>query len=735
MAQFASKKIARTFSRAFEQMVNFVAISKVGSPADTIRGLVQFCFVEPQGQQFESSASIAEYIDTLFGIRIPDVQVQSALDEMAASRVLLRPAGTNFVLAHGVRTDLLGRIGDARALEDRVKKKWLEDVVKNHPNLPIDRMWSTLRIYLSNAFKRHGIQAAALLDPTVETAEDYSKSLSVLLDEAMKGVFEGKDQEVARQAISDFMADIASNPERARYITQLADGAFNFYTLEVAPEVTKLLRSKLSSMILFLDTNFLFGILGLHNNLQVEVSHELLRAVKEYKLPFDLRYHEETADEIRATILHYGGNLGSQHWSSALSRAAITARSLSGIELKYHEQNARSSIDPKDFLRPYEHFDVLLKDRGIRVYNPREDRRQACIDLYQDYNKFLVDKHRDKPYKTVYHDATVLDTVRQLRSKAPSSLEAAALLITCDYWLFQFDRDSVRQNKHLACVLLPNVFWQILRPFVPSGTNFEKAFAETFALPEFRVVGSGASKACSKMLALFATYKEIPEETALRMLSNDVLLERLLATKDDEEFKACVEEAFVHQNVLLIEEKAAIARQLEAERKEREEDARRGKLLKAQIEQNRKETESLVKELALVKREASNLATAVGNKEAEIEQARANINKAEGEKAAKELEVQSEVGIRQKAERRAKIMEYVSAVSISILAVISFELSVRFLPIRWLAIHKNTLGLRFSIGSLLVAIIFGLCVPKRRNIFLVAGAIPIVVGIYKMLDG
>jgi hypothetical protein len=119
-------------------------------------------------------------------------------------------------------------------------------------------------------------------------------------------------------------------------------------------------------------------------------------------------------------------------------------------------------------------------------------------------------------------------------------------------------------------VVLPNVLWQILRPFVPSSPDFDRSFAETFAIPEFRTIGSGAARACSKMLGLLAAYKDFPEEIAARLLTNDLLIDRLRATRDDAQFQAQVESAIALENQTLSEERAALAKQVEALRGDRE---------------------------------------------------------------------------------------------------------------------------------------------------------------------
>ena len=72
------------------------------------------------------------------------------------------------------------------------------------------------------------------------------------------------------------------------------------------------------------------------------------------------------------------------------------------------------------------------------------------------------------------------------------------------------------------------------------------------------------------MLGLLAAYKDFPEETAIRLLSNDLLIDSLRATQDDEKFQAQVESAIASENQALLEERAALSRQVEALRADKE---------------------------------------------------------------------------------------------------------------------------------------------------------------------
>ena len=189
------------------------------------------------------------------------------------------------------------------------------------------------------------------------------------------------------------------------YKRQLADAAFNFYTLEIPTELSEYLRQHLHELTLFLDTNFLFGILDLHYNTQVTVSYNLLQAINRYKLPFKLRFHSETKKEMYTTICYYGDILRSRDWSTSLSRAASTSCNLSGIEQKFHERNAKYKIDVEEFLRPYEHFDSFLAEKNIKIFRPDIKRPESQNDLFHEYKDFLDNNRRgDKPVSYTHLD-------------------------------------------------------------------------------------------------------------------------------------------------------------------------------------------------------------------------------------------------------------------------------------------------------------------------------------------
>lgn len=462
-----AKRLAQppNFSVAFEQMCSMVAIGKTKDTNETLSELMLHCLVYLPDDKLLSANDFVRSIEGLFGIKLLEHELQYAIDRLVKSKTLsIRPDGS-YALPVSIRRSIQRNLDETYELETEIRDTWAREITEKYAILDFATIWKTLRAYLGKAFQRHGIQAVALLDPAVEISQEYSESLSAILGNVIDKEFPIEMRSIAQNAISGFMATTGNHPRRASYISQLADGAFNYYSLTIDPKIASDFRKNLSPLDLFFDTNFLFGILDLTVNPQVAVSNELLRAIDKYKLPFRFYSHQKTIAELLSSIDHYADVLGAKNWSRQISRAAATSRHLSGVELRYHQKYAAEGVDVDSFFKPYKHSDVLLKGKGIIPFNAQQNRTMERAALIAEYIEFLKKRKKEKIYELIDHDMTVLDLVRQKRTNAKSSLEAGALFITCDYSLYRFDWENSRANGKRASTVMPNIFWQILRTY------------------------------------------------------------------------------------------------------------------------------------------------------------------------------------------------------------------------------------------------------------------------------
>jgi hypothetical protein len=565
-AQSPQRVVIQTKPPTLEGLLSFVAITTTNSGDEVLRQLALQTLVIFPNESVQSAEDLERLLRSSFAIQVSSERLQAVFDHLIKARQLLQPSGTIVTVKPEMRTSIEARIRSARDLQARVKSQWLAAAVEEFSALDGECAWRVLQEYLAGLFRRHGLQTVALLDSTIAQEDDRADALKVQLSHFVKDHCESAQRQVIESAIREFLAQVGSDPDRTRFLVQLADGAFSYYSLSAPPEVAERLRSHLKELTLFLDTNFLFGILDLHDNPFGDIPKSLLTAIAKNNLPFKFRFHEATELEMRRTIIGITSDLKARHWPAALSRAAAKSSNVSRIERRFHEQNAIRTIDPETFFKLYEHLDVLLKEQGVTIYRSPEDRLDERSALIDQYTKVLKSRNHQKPYEAIDHDMTVLDCVRRMRSSSGSTLDAKALIVTCDGYFNRFDRQSSRKNGDSpASTILPNHFLQLLRPFISSSDSFDRSFAETFAIPEFRTLNSGSAKACSKLLALLATYRDVKEETVSSLLANDLLIDKLKASKSDKDFKDAVDAAIVAENAVLLEEAMALKSQIKRE--------------------------------------------------------------------------------------------------------------------------------------------------------------------------
>ncbi len=703
---------------SLQALLGFVAVTHAQQGDEVLRQLLLQCLVLFEGETSSGVQGFSAVFKTFFGLELSGQRIQSALDSLVAeAQVILLPGSAKYSANPIFRSRVEARIKSAQSLQENVKEAWFLQCTSKFSAFDREQAWKCLQQYLTKLFRRHGIQTVQLLDARAKGGDDNTSLLKASLDEVLTDKCETeKQREDIEGSIHLFVSTVGTDPDRTNFIVQLADGAFSYYSLSAPPEVAARLRSKLKELTLFLDTNFLFGLLGLHVNPFDAVSEELISAIVNNKLPFKLRYHEATLLEMRRTIIGITSHLKGRHWPQALSRAAANATYVSSIERKFHEVNAKQTVDPEIFFEPYEHPDVLLADHGILIFRQPDVRLEERSDLINQYKEYLASRRREKPYEAIDHDMTVLDCVRHQRSKAMSSLDAKALMITCDTVLSKFDWQELRSDKEMACTVLPNQFLQLLRPFVPSSPEFDRSFAESFAIAEFRSISLSA-EACSKLLSLLASYKDVKEETVSALLANDLLLENLKKSKDDKQFKLLVDAALVAENATLLEEVVSLKDQTEKERLSRSElEEERDSLLGSHLEANRKIDE---------------LSTTLSSERTESQKSVSKLQNdvEEAQRVAKEAQ--------RRLESNAVTVSIVAAFVCSGVCVVASEYLIQQYDWHWLLTHPNSYGLRAMVYMAILSFFLGWFRPVWRKVFWwgSVGVVAFLVIIVSLLGG
>ncbi len=449
-------------------------------------------------------------------------------------------------------------------------------------------------------FRQHGALAVELLRPGAAGDSGSTNGLTTLLSAALRqqGLERTPDAEAA---VNSFFR--TSTPARSRYVSQLLDGTFTFFALSVSDATAEFLRGQLPSTRLFLDTNVVLGMLDLHENPLQEATVELLAFLKKHKLPYHLYVHERTLKELRELVERSSSRLTGRRFTPELSRAVNewsdrTTR-LTGIERRYHIMNAVQPLEPQVFLSKFQHLEELLGEHGVKIY--RESLPDLDVNTKGEYiaefEHFLSERKRKaRPYAARDHDIMLWMSLQRQRRRATNALKTGALLLTNDFALFEFDSRFLRRKDPggVGTAVLPQQLIQVLRPFVGTTADFDSRFVEVFAAPEFRTAQSDYDETASMVVSYLATYEDVSTETAVRVLSDEVLLAQLRPDEQtDEQFRELIENAVFRDNADLLASIEEERRRADAAESARAEQERRAHVAAAEAEQARRDAEAL----------------------------------------------------------------------------------------------------------------------------------------------
>ena len=524
-------------SSDFEKMCNYVAVMRSVDSAELVSGLITYCLADFADESMASVADIQSVVDEICDVKIPEEEIQPVMEELLRDGIVRRGENGRFGLDLNKKREVLEKIQSAHDLESSVKENWKKSVSpKKDLSVELNDVWDCLHNYLMSVFRIHGMRAVELLGYS-SGVEQTEQGLSDIVKEST-ATLSPEDADIASGLIQDFVRNTDQDEDRAMYVSQLADGAFNFYAMSANPRVVEVVQSKIRKVNLFFDTNTLIALLN-----GADYMTRLVEAISKHNLPFKLRYHSATAGELKVWIKEASQQLRQRpSWPQHLSAAAVNSQRFFYLEEAYHRKNAVSPISVERFLRPFDQFASVLEEKGFSIYRPDSPDAEAERILSQRLDRFLRNPGRRKKLRPqLEHDVQVLATVRAIRSQHDRTA-IPTLFVTQDRQINEFEH--LERGPDKSRVVLPTALWQILRSIIPRSKDFDKAFANAFSLPEIRVLaGSQGAAASWKLLELLATSDEnISEALALQMITNEHLLDELKNTTSTEEFSATVEQ-------------------------------------------------------------------------------------------------------------------------------------------------------------------------------------------------
>lgn len=293
---------------------------------------------------------------------------------------------------------------------------------------------------------------------------------------------------------------------------------------------------------IFVDTNFLFSLLELHENPSNAAARELLDLIAQLKSNTKVKLYivPRTIEEAKSSISSAKQRLSGIPVGDNFTHAALRV-GVSGMAERFLSERLRrgGKLTTDDWFGSYlTDFVTIARGKGVELFNESLDAyaiRQDVVDdilHVQEFEKRL-DENRRKSYQIVAHDMILWHFVNDKRpAYIESPIDTRDWILTVDYRLIGFDQYKQKKSgSKIPLCIHPTSLVQLLQFWVPRDKEFEEAMLGSLRLPflfqEFDVESERTSLRILKGLGRFEGRDDISVETITSVMLNDGLRARL----------------------------------------------------------------------------------------------------------------------------------------------------------------------------------------------------------------
>ena len=552
--------------REVSALVHHVELNRAGWSDKTLNRLV-LSTVWLAGENLDETQICRNMKDT-FSLTVGKEKLASVIESLKAEDSLIEVSSGVYRIPDRARSELDREISEAEEAETKAHEYFHFLVAQSCPDLDASNVW--------NAFE-HKFMVPMMRDIGANTYRLIAGEVQIVDGKHVDRILTefGLEHRSALKAVVASFLD-PKKKEVRDYITR----TLHAYFCVEASGISKAVLDKLKTATaephrfrLFVDTNFLFSLLRLHENPSNAPASELndLLATLKSNPQVDLYMTPRTISEAKSAIRVAKDRVSRVPTSSNFTEAALRA-GMSGLSGRFfaERQQQNGLLTADDWFDPYlNDFVLLAQSAGVKLYNENFDEystRQDVVDdihLVMDYEKKNFPEDRQKSYEKVAHDMILWHAVRDKRPayvEAPT--DAQEWILTVDFRLLRFDAFKLRQSEsYVPLCLHPTSLIQLLQFWVPRTQKFEEAILGGLRLPflfqEFDVKAERISIAIINRLGRFEGSHKIPEDTVINVVMNDGLRSRISEGRPEEEEIQLVRDVFVEDMRLQVETEKA----------------------------------------------------------------------------------------------------------------------------------------------------------------------------------
>lgn len=573
------------FSKDLASIVHHVELSEAGW-RDRALDLMCVSVLHSSGSLLEQK-EVRERLNAQLPSPLAAAQVSKILERLFGRETVVRLPNGKLQLADVTEQQLWEHFRDAERLTERVRSKFTEHFPDSEDSPSIQ--WADFEAhFLTPLIVELGARTFEFLsgeDLELTETDSVSRYLDRFPPESRSGISSG---------ISAFLSP--QDPDVRSFVLRLLNATFLVQATTLSESALNTLldqTTKQLKLTIFVDTNFLFSLIGLHENPAddvVDALRDLMKGVGG-RVEVSLYIIPDTVDEAKHTIGLYEDRLSGFHLDKHLARAVRDGTAdLSGITMKFIREAAASDgrLTSQEYFRPYhDNLIDISRGAGVELYN--EDTStlhtdQGVIDDVQDEMEFQKRIRGDdaKRYELVRHDIVLWHCARRKRAaRVESPMEARYWVATLDYGLLRFDRYKRKRQGHSVPVCMhPTVLLQILQLWIPRTEKLEAALMDSLRPLLPHVFDRDAERVTIRILKAMSRFEDagdLSSRSVKSVLLNKAVRARVGESEEEDEQFEVVRDAIIEENrrldlrsKQLEQERAGLAQELRSRERELE---------------------------------------------------------------------------------------------------------------------------------------------------------------------
>ncbi len=494
---------------------------------------------------YEQTPRSREYlftqIEAQFGVLIHSEQFSASIDSLIEEAIVVEEKGKQLSLSDVTRADMQLKRLEEQSFRNRAILEWAEQNA-----VPLDEhsteIFELVDKFVRSVFIRHGATSYSLIagkQPIEQFAIDsIEKETLERCDAGLVELVDGKLKRILSYPFSE---------NTIHYLRNNAKQATSYLSGIMPTEYVKSLESRLSNLILYIDTNVVYRLLGLQGNERFVAVEKAIQFCCEHGV--DVRVSAETYKELSKTIAYDAKTIINFPTKSSLAATGYRLRSTDNYISEFWAETARTGVSAQDFNQKYKNASLLLESKGIRVEPVSIDTDSLVYEAKRIYEKLSrIDGKLDSSDDVIWHDAYNMAYVKaQQKISVYTAIDTGCLFMTTDQSLTFLQRTDDELKNSPALCISPSQMLQVFSFSQPKDEYYD-TFIQLFSSVAICYYKSDyENREIADIIGRLSQYQTIDDEIAIKILENQLLDSNYKNAQSNEEKEEIVYEQLTHE--------------------------------------------------------------------------------------------------------------------------------------------------------------------------------------------